>query len=87
MFNVGGGELFVILLLALIVLGPDKLPGAMRTVGQWVGEARKMASGFQDQMNAALDDHVDAKSTEKPRPASNGNGSKPADDAPSAPAE
>jgi sec-independent protein translocase protein TatB len=65
MFNVGGAELFVILLLALVVLGPDKLPGAMRTVGQWAGEMRKMASGFQTEMNKAMSDPLDVKGAEK----------------------
>jgi sec-independent protein translocase protein TatB len=64
MFNVGGAELFVILLLALVVLGPDKLPGAMRTVGQWAGEMRKMANGFQAEMNKAIADPLDAKGAE-----------------------
>ena len=33
MFNLGGGEMLVILLLALIVLGPERLPEAARQVG------------------------------------------------------
>lgn len=61
MFNVGGAELFIILLLALIVLGPEKLPGAMRTVGQWVGEMRKMANGFQAELNKVTTDPLDTK--------------------------
>ena len=65
MFNVGGAELFVILLLALVVLGPDKLPGAMRTVGQWAGEMRKMANGFQAEMNKAIADPLDTKGAEQ----------------------
>jgi len=65
MFNVGGAELFIILLLALVVLGPDKLPGAMRTVGQWAGEMRKMANGFQTEMNKAITHPLDVKATEK----------------------
>ena len=65
MFNVGGAELFVILLLALVVLGPDKLPSAMRTVGQWAGEMRKMANGFQTEMNKAMNDPLDVKGAEK----------------------
>jgi sec-independent protein translocase protein TatB len=64
MFNVGGAELFIILLLALVVLGPDKLPGAMRTVGQWAGEMRKMANGFQAEMNKAIKDPLDTKGAE-----------------------
>jgi sec-independent protein translocase protein TatB len=56
MFNVGGGELLVILLLALIVLGPQKLPGAIRTVGRVVGEVRRISSGFQQELKTAFDE-------------------------------
>lgn len=65
MFNVGGAELFVIVLLALVVLGPDKLPSAMRTLGQWAGEMRKMANGFQAEVNKAMADPLDTKGAEK----------------------
>ena len=54
MFNVGGAEVFVILLVALVVLGPDKLPGAMRSVGNVVGEMRKLSNGFQSEMRNAM---------------------------------
>ena len=43
MFNVGVGELLVILLIALIVLGPDKLPDAARKLGNVMGELRRMS--------------------------------------------
>ncbi len=55
MFNVGSGEMLVILLLALIVLGPDKLPETARKVGKVVGELRRMSSGFQQEMRQAMD--------------------------------
>ena len=58
MFNVGGGELLAILLIALIVLGPDRLPGAVRQAGQWVGELRKISSGFQNEIRSAFDEHT-----------------------------
>ncbi|QGG95286.1 Sec-independent protein translocase protein TatB [Actinomarinicola tropica] len=54
MFNVGGGEVLVILLVALVVLGPDKLPGAVRKVGQVVSEVRKISAGFQAEMRTAM---------------------------------
>ncbi len=60
MLNVGGGELLIILLLALIVLGPQKLPEAARTIGKVVSEARKISSGFQREFKAAMDDPVAA---------------------------
>jgi sec-independent protein translocase protein TatB len=47
MFNVGGMELLVIAVLALVVLGPDKLPGAIRQLGQFTGELRRISRGFQ----------------------------------------
>ena len=51
-----GGELLIILLVALIVLGPDKLPEAMRKFGQFYGEARRMATGFTSELKSALDE-------------------------------
>jgi sec-independent protein translocase protein TatB len=56
MFNVGGGELIVIALIALIVLGPSRLPGAARQVGKTVGELRRLSTGFQNELRAAFDD-------------------------------
>jgi sec-independent protein translocase protein TatB len=54
-FNVGPAELLAILALALVVLGPDRLPGAVRTAGRGIGELRRITAGFQQEMRAALD--------------------------------
>jgi Tat protein translocase TatB subunit len=56
MFNVGGGELLVILVLALIVLGPQRLPDALRTVGRVMGEVKRISSGFQQDLTSAIQD-------------------------------
>jgi len=53
MFGVDSGELFIIVLIAVVVIGPKDLPRVMRTVGHWVGKARGMANQFRsgvDQM-------------------------------------
>jgi len=53
MFGVDSGELFIIVLVAVVVIGPKELPRVMRTVGQWIGKARGMANQFRsgvDQM-------------------------------------
>jgi sec-independent protein translocase protein TatB len=55
-FNVGGGEVLVILLVVLIVLGPDKLPETARKIGNIMGEVRRMSAGFQNEMRSALED-------------------------------
>ena len=53
MFNLQGSELIIILLLALVVLGPEKLPEAMRKLGQFYAELKKMSSGFQQEFRNA----------------------------------
>lgn len=58
MFNVGTGELLVILLIALIVLGPEKLPDAARKMGNIVGELRRMSGGFQEEMRSAMEEYT-----------------------------
>ncbi len=65
MFNVGGAELLVILLVALLVLGPNKLPQAARQVGHFLGEFRRIADGFQSELKSAMDDPV-AMAAKKP---------------------
>jgi len=55
-FNVTGGELLIILLVALVVLGPEKLPDAVRKAGRLYGELRRMSSGFQAELRDALDE-------------------------------
>jgi sec-independent protein translocase protein TatB len=59
MFNIGGGELLVIMLIALIVLGPQRLPDAARTVGRVMGELRRVSSGFQQELKDAFDPDAD----------------------------
>ena len=67
MFNIGGGELLVIVLIALIVLGPQRLPDAMRTVGRVVGEVRRISSGFQQELRDAFEDSEIADEASAPR--------------------
>ena len=54
MFNVGSGELLVILFVALVVLGPETLADSARKLGNFVGEARRMSQGFQDDVQRAM---------------------------------
>ncbi len=55
-FNFSGSEIVFLLLLALIVLGPEKLPEAVRKFGKTYGEIKKMTSGFQSELKTALDE-------------------------------
>ena len=44
MFDVGFWELAIIAVIALLVIGPERLPKAARTAGLWVGRARRMVT-------------------------------------------
>lgn len=54
MFDIGFFELCVIGVVALLVLGPERLPRAARTAGMWVGRAKRMVS----QVKRDIDDEL-----------------------------
>ena len=56
MFNLSGSEIVVILLLALVVLGPEKLPDALKRAGRTYAELKKMGNSFQEEVKSALDE-------------------------------
>ncbi|MFC4639678.1 Sec-independent protein translocase subunit TatA/TatB [Deinococcus hohokamensis] len=53
--NIGGPELIVILLVALVVFGPRKLPELGRTVGQGLREFRRHTSGITEELRSTMD--------------------------------
>lgn len=64
MFEVGFSEIVLILGLALLVLGPEKLPGLAEKVGRWTGRARAMAR----QLRTQLEQEVTLEELAKSRP-------------------
>lgn len=58
MFNLSGSEIFFLLLIGLVVLGPEKLPEAMRKAGRLYQEVRKITGGLQSDIRATLEDPV-----------------------------
>ena len=84
-----GWHLVLIFVVALVVLGPAKMPGLVRSIGRWVGKARSMARDFQQQLEneatlADLNRATDLRSTNKesatatPAPPSEFSGDPPA---------
>jgi len=63
MFGIGGTELLVILVVALIVLGPKSLPQIAKTLGRAMGEFRRVSTEFQRTLNVEieLEDHEKRK--------------------------
>jgi sec-independent protein translocase protein TatB len=77
MFEVGFSELLLIFAIALVVLGPQKLPKLAQQVGRWVGRARAMARQFREQLEEEaanletkfdIDPNIDTSLEPKPAP-------------------
>ena len=71
MFDIGFWELAVIAVVALLVVGPERLPGLARTAGMWLGRARRFVSGVKadidreiaaDELKKALAKQADSES-------------------------
>ena len=61
MFGIGWTEMVIIGVIALLVLGPEKLPDAARTLGKWVRELRAASAGLRDEFRDGFDDFTDAR--------------------------
>ena len=66
--SLGPAEILVILVVALIVLGPKRLPEAGRQVGRAIAEVRRWSQGFQDEIRNAVDFDPGPPSYPKPPP-------------------
>ena len=55
MFDVGFWEILLILILALVVIGPERLPSAARKAGYFVGKARRYIEGVRSEVESELD--------------------------------
>jgi TatA/E family protein of Tat protein translocase len=70
MFGLGFGELVLVLLIALIFIGPKKLPELAKGLGQGIREFQKAAKGFtdsfQDNEDSLPPSSIENKSEEKP---------------------
>ena len=54
MFDLGFWEMLMIVLVALIVVGPERLPGLARTAGFWVGKAKRMITDVKSEIDQEL---------------------------------
>ena len=54
MFDIGFTELLLVGIVALVVLGPDRLPGAVRTAGLWIGRIKRSFSAIKAEVERAI---------------------------------
>ena len=54
MFDIAPSELLVVVLVAIVVIGPKDLPIALRTAGRWIGKMRRMSAHFRSGVEAMI---------------------------------
>ena len=54
MFDIGFGELLLVMVIGLVVLGPERLPVAVRTVAGWIRALRSLAASVQNELSQEL---------------------------------
>ncbi|MHA6492184.1 Sec-independent protein translocase protein TatB [Pseudomonas borbori] len=54
MFDIGFTELLLVGVVALVVLGPDRLPGAVRTAGLWIGRIKRSFSAIKAEVEREI---------------------------------
>lgn len=55
MFDIGFSEMVIIAVVALVVLGPDRLPRVARQAGQWMGKLQRYVSDVKSDINRQMD--------------------------------
>lgn len=61
MFDVGILELFIVAIIALLVLGPERLPKAAQQAGRWLGQAKRTMGHWSSEINRQIDNEELAK--------------------------
>ena len=69
MFGISPSELIVIIIVALLVLGPDKLPGLARTLGRLTAEMRRLSTEFQRTLHTEIEPEARPAAAEASDPA------------------
>ena len=54
MFDIGAAELLLVVVVAIIVIGPKEMPRALRTAGRWIGKMRRMSAHFRSGIDTMI---------------------------------
>lgn len=54
MFDIGWSEILLIVIVAVVVIGPKELPAALRTAGRWIGQMRRVSNHFRAGVDAMI---------------------------------
>ncbi len=54
MFDIGAQEVLLILIVAILVIGPKDLPAALRQAGRWIGKMRRLSGQFRSGLDSVI---------------------------------
>lgn len=81
--GMGPFEIIIVLLVAFIFLGPERMADAARTLGKWTGELRRMGAGVRAEMDDLIAEDAPRQPNRRPAPAdANAAETAPAEDGP-----
>jgi len=64
-FNIGGGELLIIILVIVIFIGPSKLPEVANTLGRMSATVQRFNQSFQDEIRNSFEDPIEEAARER----------------------
>jgi sec-independent protein translocase protein TatB len=71
MFDIGFWEILIIAIIALLVIGPERLPGVARTIGKWVGKVQRFTQSMKEELNSEIEKNDLKEALEEPKKALN----------------
>ncbi len=54
MFDIGAPEILMIIIVAIVVIGPKDMPAALRAAGRWIGKMRRMSAHFRTGLDSMI---------------------------------
>ena len=54
MFDIGAPEILLIIVVAIVVIGPKDMPAALRAAGRWIGKMRRMSAHFRTGLDSMI---------------------------------
>ena len=62
--QIGGFEILIIVVIAILVIGPKDFPFVLKKIGSWIGSAKRYVSNIQREVSDLTDDNFEIKSKE-----------------------
>tara|TARA_B100000579_G_scaffold131347_1_gene106050 strand:+ start:132 stop:359 length:228 start_codon:yes stop_codon:yes gene_type:complete len=63
--QIGWFEILIIVIIAIVVIGPKDFPFVLKKIGSWIGSIKKYVNSFQEEVTKLEEDSIDVNSENK----------------------